>query len=485
MQLSIVLCLLFGILIGAGILSSKNVTITLFLIQVIFTILLATFGILDWIPQKDPTNGLYYGTSILFVLEILVTSLIFALVIRHALLNTILNQSKNAKFFEITLKSIKSGVILTDIEKKVLLINQFAEKMIGTTHEYTKGEYLTTFFHLQEGEKKNLFVDPFNPHFLSSKKHFRTNTAKLIGTKGDLVDIEFDVTPIRGEKKDIIGYIIIFRDITEREKSEELRRKFSQELELQVKIKTKELNDLLEEQKQYQEEILKSSTFKSEFMASMSHELRTPLNSIIGFSDVLLEKYYGDLNEKQYKFVGNVRSSADHLLDLINEILDISKIEAGKMELELENVNLLEVVNLIQTTLKPLFLEKKVEFVVGEISKEKIIKVDRKRFMEILYNLLSNALKYTKEGRVKLDILENEDYWVFNITDTGIGIANEDFDIIFKEFKRVNSKYNNSIPGTGLGLPLTKRLVELHGGNISFTSEIGEGSIFSFSLPRN
>ena len=484
MRFSTILYLLFGVLIASGILSSKRVIIFLFLNQIIFTILLAIFGIFDWFPQKDPNYGIYYANSVLFVFTILITSLIFALVIRHALLNTILNQSKTAKFFEITLKSVKEGVILTDLEKKILLINPTAEKMIGITQGSIKGEPLLKYL-LLEGEKSNIFLDPFNPLFLSSEKHFRTNSAKLKGINGYLVNIEFHLTPIQGEEKDTKGYIIIFRNITKRKKSEELIRKFNQELELQVKIKTKELNDLLEQQNLYQEQILKSSAFKSDFMASMSHELRTPLNSIIGFSDVLLEKYYGDLNEKQDKYIGNVRSSADHLLDLINGILDISKIEAGKMELGLEDVNLSDIVNLVDITLKPLYIKKNLKFEVVEINMEKNIKVDRKRFMEILYNLLSNSIKYTKEGWVKLDILENEDDWVFIITDTGIGIATEDFDIIFKEFKRVNSEYANSIIGSGLGLPLTKRLVELHGGNISFTSELGKGSIFTFTILKN
>ncbi len=304
------------------------------------------------------------------------------------------------------------------------------------------------------------------------------------GINGYLIDIEFNVTPIQGEKKGTKGYLIIFWDITERRKSEELRRQFNQELELQVKIKTKELNDLLEQQNLYQEQILKSSAFKSDFMASMSHELRTPLNSIIGFSDVLLEKYYGDLNDKQDIYVHNVRSSADHLLDLINDILDISKIEAGKLKLELENVNFSDIANRVEATLKPLYMEKNLKFEVVEVGKEKIIIVDRKRFMEIIYNLLSNAIKYTKEGGVKLEILETKDDWVINISDTGIGIASEDFDIVFKEFKRVNSEYTNSIEGTGLGLPLTKKLIELHGGILSFTSELGKGSTFTFTLPK-
>ncbi|MHA1673036.1 MAG: ATP-binding protein [Promethearchaeota archaeon] len=476
--------LLFAVLIGAGILSTKKVTISLFLIQVIFTILLASFGILDWAPQKDPHTGLYYATSIFLVLEILITGLILGLIIRHLLLNTILNQSKTAEFLEITLKSIKSGIITTDLEKKVLLINSNAEKMIGVNSDSIIGESLSAFFLLLEGDAdQNIFLDPFDPIFLSSETHFRTNSAKLKGINDNL-DIEFNTTPIQGEKKDTIGYIVIFWDITERKKSEELKRKFHQELELQVKVKTRELNDLIKQQNMYQDHILKSSQFKSEFMASMSHELRTPLNSIIGFTDVVLEGIGGNINKEQDRYLNNVKSSALHLLNLINDILDIAKIESGKMELNVEKILLSKVINQVGSMIKPMYREKNLQYEVLEFDISKNICIDRKRFMEILFNLLSNAIKYTREGKITLQTLEKEGEWVFNIVDTGIGIARKDFDIIFKEFLRVNSEFTNSIEGTGLGLPFTRKLVELHGGNISFTSELGKGSTFSFTIPK-
>ncbi len=258
----------------------------------------------------------------------------------------------------------------------------------------------------------------------------------------------------------------------------------NEELELRVEERTKELNKLLDQEKLYKDHLVKSSQFKSEFMASMSHELRTPLNSIIGFTDVILERISGEINEEQEKYLTNVKSSALHLLDLINDVLDIAKIETGKVELNIEDVNLSKVINQVDIMVKLMYKKKDLKFEIMEIDKKKVIHINPRRFMEILYNLLSNAIKYTKEGGVRLEIFENEYDWVFNIIDTGIGIANEDFDIIFKEFKRVKSENTNSIEGTGLGLPLTKKLVELYGGNISFTSELGKGSIFTFTIPK-
>ncbi|MHA1719432.1 MAG: sensor histidine kinase, partial [Promethearchaeota archaeon] len=210
----------------------------------------------------------------------------------------------------------------------------------------------------------------------------------------------------------------------------------------------------------------------------------TPLNSIIGFTDVVLERISGEINREQEKYLTNVKTSALHLLDLINDVLDIAKIEAGKMELNIEDINLSEIINQVNTMIKPIYEKKNLKFKIPKFDTEKVIRVDRLRFKEILFNLLSNAVKYTKEGRVKLEFSENENHWKFDVIDTGIGIKEEDFNLIFQDFKRINSKYTNSIEGTGLGLPLTKKIIELFGGNLSFTSIFGKGSTFTFTIPK-
>ncbi|MHA1518899.1 MAG: ATP-binding protein [Promethearchaeota archaeon] len=279
-------------------------------------------------------------------------------------------------------------------------------------------------------------------------------------------------------------FVIVLRDITESVKAKNKLKKLNEELELRVKNRTKELNELLQQEKLYKENLLKSSQFKSEFVASMSHELRTPLNSVIGFTDVILERISGEINEEQEKYLTNVKTSALHLLDLINDVLDIEKIESGKVELNIDDVNLNDIFSQIDTMIKPIYEKKNLKFEIQKLDKEKVIQVDRLRFKEIIFNLLSNAVKYTKEGSVKLEISENENYWKFDVIDTGIGIVKGDYGIIFDEFKRVKSDYTNSIEGTGLGLPLTKKLIELHGGNISFTSELGKGSTFTFTIPK-
>jgi len=348
-------------------------------------------------------------------------------------------------------------------------------------------------------EKSELIGKYFNETGLFSpedEKLMRRNSLNLI-KRNPTKPIECKLTQKNGEVKWIYMEVSLFEvgdqtfqrvasyDITERKKADDLRREFSEKLEQEVKLRTQELNQALELQKLYQEQILKSSQFKSEFMASMSHELRTPLNSIIGFTDILLEGYYGKINEKQDQYLNDVRSSGAHLLDLINKILDISKIEAGEIKLNIEEIQLKNIIHQVKNTIEPMYKKKRLKFEIIGLDEEKVIQADPIRLKEIFYNLLSNAVKYTKEGGFKLEILEHEHHWEFNVIDTGIGIAKEDFDLIFKEFKRAKSDYVASVEGTGLGLSLIKKLINLHGGNISFTSELGKGTTFTFTLPKN
>jgi len=227
-----------------------------------------------------------------------------------------------------------------------------------------------------------------------------------------------------------------------------------------------------------------ANKLKSSFLANMSHELRTPLNSIIGFSELLMDKSYGSLNEIQEEFLIDIYESSDYLLNLINHLLDISKIEAGKLELRIKRIQLENSINQLKTTLKPLYESKKLSFDIEGVNPDIYIYADPVRIKEILYNLLSNAFKFTFNGGVSLKLLEKQSLWEFNIIDTGIGIDEKDFDLIFEEFKRIQSSLVNSTSGTGLGLSLTKRLVTLHGGDIYFTSKIGVGSTFTFTLPK-
>lgn len=230
---------------------------------------------------------------------------------------------------------------------------------------------------------------------------------------------------------------------------------------------------------------------KSAFLANMSHELRTPLNAVIGFSEVLEDQTFGPLNEKQLKYVCNVRSSGKHLLNMINDILDLSKIEAGKLDLRRERFPLGATVDGIIGIVKVLANKKTIllNYEIDPALKE--IEADPKHFKQVLYNLLSNAVKFTQEGgTVNLGAVLSQgagqvgmNLVQISVSDTGIGIAPEDYGKVFSEFQQIDDSYSRQQEGTGLGLALSKKLVELNGGKIWFSSEKGKGSTFTFTIP--
>ena len=223
---------------------------------------------------------------------------------------------------------------------------------------------------------------------------------------------------------------------------------------------------------------------KSEFLANMSHELRTPLNAIIGFSEVLLDRMFGELNDKQEDYLKDIFTSGKHLLSLINDILDLSKIEAGRMDLEPSEFDVPEALANSITLIRERATRHAIALVL-EVDKEMgEIRADERKFKQIMLNLLSNAVKFTPDsGRVEVHAKRADGILEVAVVDTGIGIAPEDQAAVFEEFKQVGRHYTNKNEGTGLGLALTKRFVELHGGRLWLESEPGKGSTFTFTIP--
>jgi signal transduction histidine kinase/DNA-binding response OmpR family regulator len=255
------------------------------------------------------------------------------------------------------------------------------------------------------------------------------------------------------------------------------------ELEDRVEVRTNQLAAANKELDLRNREVERATKLKSKFLASMSHELRTPLNAIVGFSDLLAEQTAGGLNDKQKRFVNHIKQGSAHLLQLINDILDLSKIEAGQLELRSERFQISEALPEVLSTIRPLAMAKQIT-VEHTPKVDLAVYADRVRFKQILYNLLSNAVKFTpKDGRISIECAQNGDFVTISVTDTGIGIRAEDLAIIFEEFRQVEGDKNSTQEGTGLGLAITKRLVEQQGGRISLASELGKGSQFTFTLP--
>ena len=223
---------------------------------------------------------------------------------------------------------------------------------------------------------------------------------------------------------------------------------------------------------------------KSEFLASMSHELRTPLNSVIGFSQALLRPMFGQINAKQREYLDDIRSSGEHLLALINDILDLSKVEAGRMELYPERFDAAATLENTVTLIKERAARRDITVQLDVDDQLSAWVADERKFKQIMLNLLSNAVKFTGDGGdVRVRAERHDDKLVVAVSDTGMGIRPEDHAVIFDEFRQVGSDFTKKAEGTGLGLALTRKLVELHGGTICVESELGKGATFTFTLP--
>lgn len=232
------------------------------------------------------------------------------------------------------------------------------------------------------------------------------------------------------------------------------------------------------------EELRRADRMKSEFLTNMSHELRTPLNSIIGFSEVLMDNLYGDLNEKQQRYVSNVHVSGQHLLQLISDILDLSKVEAGKMELYYNSISMKDFLANIVAAFRVQSQQKQLamSYHVEEVEE---VTADITRLKQILFNLVSNAVKFTPDhGSIEIAARPRDEFVEISVKDSGIGIRKEDQQIIFQEFRQLDASFTRKYEGTGLGLALTRKLVELHGGKVWVESEEGRGSTFFVLLPN-
>lgn len=231
------------------------------------------------------------------------------------------------------------------------------------------------------------------------------------------------------------------------------------------------------------EKLKQASRAKSDFLASMSHELRTPMNAILGFTELMLDGIYGDLSPSLKRPLTDVQVNGRHLLRLINEVLDLSKIEAGHMELSLDEYSVRDVVDTVKASLRSLAEEKGLEFVARVPAEPLRASGDAKRITQCLLNLAGNALKFTKEGRVEIGVNLKGDQLLYRVADTGIGIPPDQIGRLFQEFHQLDPTITHEFGGTGLGLSITKKFVELHGGRIWVESEVGRGSTFSFTVP--
>src|SRR6478609_1895141 len=371
------------------------------------------------------------------------------------------------------LHTVPDAILEVDQDGRITILNEAAEKIFG----YSRGELLGLNV---ENLVPAAMRGGHSQHRASYAGHPKTRPMgtglELQGQRkdGSLFPVEISLSPnwIEGS----LHVIASVRDITERKAVENriqaLREQYTAELTMK--------NEQLEARNL---EVERANRLKNEFLASMSHELRTPLHTIIGFSELLTEQLEGPLGEKQQRFVGHILQDARHLLELINEILDISKIESGRLELKRESFDFSQCVEEVlagirhQAATKNITLENKNRF-------QSSLYADRLRVKEILYNLLSNAVKFTPEGgRVWVEAGREGHALHISVCDTGIGIPEKEHPSIFEKFYQVGDARGGTREGTGLGLPITKHLVELHGGTINVESRPGQSSSFRLTFP--
>jgi len=322
----------------------------------------------------------------------------------------------------------------------------------------------------------------------------------VVFVRGPLIALDYSLIPLTAVQIAVACYTVVFggicalgvwhssgrllQTLAEMRETNRALRDSERLLETKVEERTAELIESQRDLALARDDAVAANRHKSAFLANMSHELRTPLNAILGFSEMLEEKVFGDLNEKQAEYVNDIHSSGQHLLSLINEVLDLSKVEAGRMELALSRFELSAAIGEAlllsgeRATRHGVTLEKRVAPGVGELE------ADERKVKQILINLLSNAIKFTEEGgSIEVRATANHSEATISVADTGVGIAPEDQELVFEEFRQAGGDYSRKAAGTGLGLALVKRLVELHGGRVWLESQVGRGSTFSFTLP--
>ncbi len=374
------------------------------------------------------------------------------------------------------LEAAPDAILEVDRQGRIVLVNMQAERLFGYTRAELLGKPIETLIPGRFRGRHPAHRDTFFEHPVMRPMG---TGLELYARRADGSEFAVDVTLSPYDSEGAGRVICVVRDVTERKLAEEQIQMLNQHLEQ----RTAELVATNKELELRNREVERVNRLKDEFLASMSHELRTPLNSIIGFSDLLAEQGAANFNPKQKRFLGHIQQGSRHLLELINDILDLSKIEAGHLELKYEDFDLAPAVAEVVATVRPIATAKYMQF-DSAVAEGLVLYADRLRFKQVLYNLLSNAIKFTASGgQVSIEGAAVDGFIRFCVADTGIGIPAGEQQAIFESFHQVGTTTKGVREGTGLGLAITKRLIEQHGGSIWVESELGKGSRFFFTLP--
>jgi PAS domain S-box-containing protein len=365
------------------------------------------------------------------------------------------------------------SVISTDIDYHINSWNKGAERSFGYTSQEIIGKHIDLLIQAEKREVYKKII--FEPLFVHSNHEIEIS---LLKKSGEEFFVHLSLSLLKNDEGEVTGFIGFAIDISERKRLEEALKAERTLLAQRVEERTAALTTA-------NTELAKANHLKDEFLASMSHELRTPLNSILGLTEVLIEQLPEKVNEAQLKSLNIIYNSGKHLLSLINDILDLAKIEAGKAELQMTVFNLIEVVNASLLAIKPLAQKKQLQVLSNLPNDYLTLCADQQRIRQILINLLNNAVKFTPEGgTITLAVAMEPPTVKMSVADTGIGIATEHLSRLFKPFEQLDGGLARQFEGTGLGLTLVQRLVEMHRGSVQVVSEVGKGSCFTVTLPH-
>jgi PAS domain S-box-containing protein len=363
------------------------------------------------------------------------------------------------ELLQLILESIADGVVVADTSGKFLLFNAAAERVLGIGATDTTPDQWSDRYGSYLPDAVTLYPSNELP-LVRAMRGENVDAAEVFIRNAKVPDgcvLSITGRPLRGENGALRGGVVVFHDVT--------LQKRAQEVLVQAK-----------------EEAENATKFKDQFLSTMSHELRTPLNAVLGFSDLLADERYGPLNDRQQRYVSHIHTGGKHLLELITDILDISKIEAGRMELTLEDVTVASAFTEVTSALYPL-AEKKSQALLQQVEPNLHVHADAMRFKQVLMNLAGNAIKFTPEGgRIEMAARRVDNQVRVEVRDNGPGIPPEQQQRIFEAFFRL-TETGSTTEGTGLGLAITARLVELHGSKLGIESQAGAGACFYFSLP--
>ena len=371
--------------------------------------------------------------------------------------------------------STEYAIIATDARWQVVMFNEGARRTFGYEPQDILGQPLARLVAPEEVETA---VGPQMERAL--RIHGRhEGEGNRVRRDGQRFPVR-TVTTIRYDRENRpVGYTIICRDITQRKALEQRLREYTDNLEQMVAEKTAELREL-------NTELVRANQLKSQFLANMSHELRTPLNAIIGFAEAIRDGVAGEPSGEQREFAEDIAQAGRQLLELINNILDLSRFEAGAMELNLAPCDVGDLVDEVLRILRGLARRKDIELKADVDPRPLELTADPIKLKQVLYNLLANSIKFTDPGgRIEVQARQDRQFVRIGVSDTGIGIAPEDLVTVFEEFRQVDPSLRREHEGSGLGLALVKRLVELHGGEISVESQPGKGTTFTVTLLRD